>query len=63
LELAAVRDSRSAQETTPIALWIEPPVEGHGMLDIEAIDSIVEAGYAYAAPRVETWRRLLLPGP
>jgi predicted acylesterase/phospholipase RssA len=63
LELAAVRDGRSAQETTPIALRIEPPVEGHGMLDIEAIDSIVEAGYAYAAPRVETWRRLLLPGP
>lgn len=62
-ELAAVRGGLRVQETTPIALRIEPPVAQHRMLDVEAIDAIVEAGYQYAAAHADAWKSLLLGSP
>lgn len=61
-EVAAVRIGRSIEERTPIALKIEPPVDGYRMLDFASIDAIVEAGYRYAAEHVEEWKRVLAGG-
>lgn len=61
-EVAAVRIGRSVQERTPVALRIEPPVDGYRMLDFASIDPIIEAGYQHAAAQVEGWKRALLGG-
>ena len=50
------------QERTPVALRIEPPVDGYRMLDFRTVDAIVEAGYAYASAHAEEWKRALLEG-
>ncbi len=59
-EVAAVRIARATRAETPITLWIEPPTDGYRMLDFEAIDAIVEAGYRFAEGRVEEWKRELV---
>ena len=61
-EMAAVRIGRSIQERTPVALRLEPPVDGYRMLDFASIDAIVEAGYAYGSEHAAEWRRVLLDG-
>jgi NTE family protein/lysophospholipid hydrolase len=60
-EVASVRIARTIQEQTPIALRIEPPVDGYRLLDFGAIDPIVDAGYRFALEHVDEWKRLLLP--
>jgi len=35
---------------------LNPPVQGFGMLEFDAIDAIVEAGYRYARERIEEWK-------
>jgi predicted acylesterase/phospholipase RssA len=61
-EVAAVRIARTIRAETPTTLWIEPPTDGYRMLDFGAIDAIVEAGYRFAAARVDAWKDLLV-GP
>jgi NTE family protein len=63
-EVAAVRIARTIRAETPITLWIEPPTEGHRMLDFDAIDTIVDDGYRFASAHVDEWKRLLIePAP
>lgn len=38
--------------------YLRPPVEGFGMLEFEAIDAIVEAGYLYAKEEIEKSKAL-----
>jgi predicted acylesterase/phospholipase RssA len=38
--------------------YLRVPVEQYGMLDFEAIDEIVEAGYRYAVEEIQQWSGL-----
>lgn len=38
-------------------LYLTPPVEAYDFLDWHCLREIVDAGYAYALPQVETWGR------
>jgi NTE family protein/lysophospholipid hydrolase len=62
-EVASIRIARSVQARTPIALRIEPPVDHFRMLDFDAVDAIVEAGYRFGSEHVEAWKAALLPAP
>ncbi|MGH9369752.1 MAG: patatin-like phospholipase family protein, partial [Thermoanaerobaculia bacterium] len=38
-------------------LYLHPPLEKYSMFDFDHLDALVQAGYEYAAPIIEQWRR------
>lgn len=55
-ELACVAMSRVNKASTPVALTLRPPVGGYRMLEFDAFDAIIEAGYRHALDEIREWQ-------
>lgn len=52
--LASIRAGKQGRGT--VELYLEPPTSAFDTFGMEAIDSIVEAGYRYAAEKLKDWQ-------
>lgn len=53
--LGSIRQAKEAAKSADF--YIEPPVSGYGIMELESIDKIVEVGYQYARGKIDEWKR------